>query len=86
MTSSLPVEILTARLSVLALGALLLLLAIPAAPAQAQVADEVLCPIFIPESPVKYCIEITGNGCVVIRITTFGIPTNPSVHEKSCPP
>lgn len=73
-----------ARSSVLALSALLLALAVPAAPAQAQVVDEVLCPIFIPESPVKYCITIQGNGCVHVVVTTFRVPGNPTVDERTC--
>ena len=40
-------------------------------PAQAQV-EEVLCPIFIPEAPVKYCILLKGNGCVVVHVSTLG--------------
>lgn len=35
-------------------------------------AGEVTCPIFIPESPAKYCIIVTGNGCVVVHVSTVG--------------
>lgn len=48
----------------------------------AQDPSEVLCPIFIPESPAKWCIELTGNGCVVVNVNTE--PTD--VHRKTCPP
>lgn len=60
---------------------------LPVAPAQTvpPVAEEVLCPIFIPEAPVKYCIQITGRGCVIVDISTFGVPTNPEGHQKLCP-
>lgn len=34
--------------------------------------SEVTCPIFIPEAPAKYCVIVTGNGCVVVHVSTMG--------------
>lgn len=75
---------LTRTLPILIVASMLAALPLLGTAGAQEPAEEVLCPIFIPESPVKYCIEITGNGCVHIHITTFGIPTNPSVNENTC--
>lgn len=58
-----------------------------AGPAAAQ-ADpaEVLCPIFIPEAPAKHCVIVTGAGCVIVMVSTFGNPSDPDVHVNTCMP
>lgn len=78
--------LLTPRLAPALVAAALVLFALPVAPAQEPPpVEEVLCPVFIPEATVKYCIKITGAGCVIVDVTTFGVPTDPSVHRKTCP-
>lgn len=42
---------------------------------------EHLCPIFIPEFPAQWCITMTGNGCVVIQVSTTG----EFVFVNTCP-
>lgn len=46
---------------------------------------EVLCPITIPELLAKHCIIVTGEGCVIVHVTTFGVPGDPDVFVNTCP-
>lgn len=48
------------------------LAALPALGTASAQAEEVLCPIFIPEAPAKYCIIVTGSGCVVVHVSSAG--------------
>lgn len=65
--------------------AAVLLMALPLGPAAAQ-ADpaEVLCPVFIPEAPAKHCVILTGDGCVIVIVSTFGNPSDPDVFVNTC--
>lgn len=56
----------------LLLSLLLATAAMPALGAASAQGSEVTCPIFIPESPAKYCIIVTGAGCVIIHVSTVG--------------